>query len=184
MTGPLETTNSPYAVAKIAGIELVKSYRKQYSRRWISLMPTNMYGPRDNFDLETGHVFPVLVNRFVTARRSKSSQVTLWGTGSAMREFMHTSDFVSAVLIACEKYDSDLHLNIGTGEDLTIKDLATRISDFSGFKGEIKWDSSNPDGTPRKVLDVSRLKALGWQPKVSLDDGIKETIQYFEANYN
>ena len=184
MTGPLETTNSAYAVAKIAGIELVKSYRKQYSRRWISLMPTNMYGPRDNFDLETGHVFPVLVNRFVSARRSKSPEVTLWGTGSAMREFLHTSDLVSAVLIACENYDSDLHLNIGTGEDLTIKELASRISDFSGFKGEIKWDSSKPDGTPRKVLDVSRLKALGWQPKVSLDDGIKETIQYFESNYN
>ena len=184
MTGPLEMTNSAYAVAKIAGIELIKSYRKQHSKRWISLMPTNMYGPRDNFNLETGHVFPVLVNRFVTARRRRSSQVTLWGTGSAMREFMHTSDLVSAVLIACEKYDSDSHLNIGTGEDLTIKDLASRISDFSGFKGEIKWDSSMPDGTPRKVLDVSRLKSLGWQPKVSLDDGIKESIQYFEANYN
>ena len=184
MTGPLETTNSAYAVAKIAGIELIKSYRKQYSRRWISLMPTNMYGPRDNYDLETGHVFPALINRYVTARRNGSSEVTLWGTGSAMREFMHSSDLASAVLIASEIYDSDLHLNIGTGEDLTIKDLALRISKFSKFKGETKWDSSKPDGTPRKVLDVSRLKALGWEPKISLDQGIQETIQSFEANYN
>ena len=184
MTGPLETTNSAYAIAKIAGIELIKSYRKQYSRRWISLMPTNMYGPRDNYDLETCHVFPALINRYVTARRNGSSEVTLWGTGSAMREFMHSSDLASAVLIASEKYDSDLHLNIGTGVDLTIKDLALRISKFSNFKGETKWDSSKPDGTPRKVLDVSRLKALGWEPKISLDQGIQETIQSFEANYN
>jgi GDP-L-fucose synthase len=184
MTGPLETTNSAYAIAKIAGIELVKSYRKQHSRRWISLMPTNMYGPRDNYDLETGHVFPALINRYVTARRNGISEVTLWGTGSAMREFMHSSDLASAVLIASEKYDSDLHLNIGTGVDLTIKDLALRISKFSNFHGETKWDSSKPDGTPRKVLDVSRLKALGWEPKISLDQGIQETIAYFEANYN
>lgn len=184
MTGPLETTNSAYAIAKIAGIELVKSYRKQHSRRWISLMPTNMYGPRDNYDLETGHVFPALINRYVTARRNGISEVTLWGTGSAMREFMHSSDLASAVLIASEKYDSDLHLNIGTGVDLTIKDLALRISKLSNFHGETKWDSSKPDGTPRKVLDVSRLKALGWEPKISLDQGIQETIAYFEANYN
>jgi len=184
MTGPLETTNSAYAIAKIAGIELIKSYRKQYSRRWISLMPTNTYGPRDNYDLETGHVFPALINRYVTARRNGVSEVTLWGTGSAMREFMHSSDLASAVLLASEKYDSDLHLNIGTGVDLTIKDLALRISKFSNFNGETKWDSSKPDGTPRKVLDVSRLKALGWEPKISLDHGIQETIAYFEANYN
>ena len=184
MTGPLETTNSAYAIAKIAGIELVKSYRKQHSRRWISLMPTNMYGPRDNYDLETCHVFPALINRYVTARRNKSSEVTLWGTGSAMREFMHSSDLASAVLIASEKYDSDLHLNIGTGVDLTIKDLALRVSKYANYKGETKWDSSKPDGTPRKVLDVSRLKALGWEPKISLDQGIQETIAYFEANYN
>ena len=184
MTGPLETTNSAYAIAKIAGIELVKSYRKQHSRRWISLMPTNMYGPRDNYDLETSHVFPALINRYVTARRNGISEVTLWGTGSAMREFMHSSDLASAVLIASEKYDSDLHLNIGTGVDLTIKDLALRISKFSNFNGETKWDPSKPDGTPRKVLDVSRLKALGWEPKISLDQGIQETIAYFEANYN
>ena len=184
MTGPLEVTNSAYAVAKIAGIELINSYRRQYSRRWISLMPTNMYGPRDNFDLETSHVFPALINRYVTARRKGASEVTLWGTGAPKREFLHSSDLASAVLLAVEKYDSELHLNIGTGEDLSIKELSTKISQISGFKGETKWDLSKPDGTPRKVLDVSRLRALGWEPKVSLDDGIRETIQYFESNYN
>jgi GDP-L-fucose synthase len=184
MTGPLEVTNSAYAIAKIAGIELIKSYRKQYSRRWISLMPTNMYGPRDNFDLETSHVFPALINRYVTARRKSASEVTLWGTGAPKREFLHSTDLASAVLLAVEKYDSELHLNIGTGEDLSIKELSTKISQISGFKGGTKWDPSKPDGTPRKVLDVSRLRALGWEPKVSLDEGIRETIQYFESNYN
>jgi GDP-L-fucose synthase len=184
MTGHLEATNSAYAVAKIAGIELIRSYRKQYGKRWISLMPTNIYGPRDNFNLESSHVLPALINRYVTAKRVGSSNVTLWGTGSAMREFLHSSDLASAVLLACEKYDSDTHLNIGTGEDLSIKELASKVSKFSGFTGQTKWDTSKPDGTPRKVLDVSRLKALGWQPKVSLDDGIQATIQYFEANYN
>ena len=184
MTGPLEVTNSAYAVAKIAGIELINSYRRQYSRRWISLMPTNMYGPRDNFDLETSHVFPALINRYVTARRKGASEVTLWGTGAPKREFLHSSDLAAAVLLAVEKYDSELHLNIGTGEDLSIKELSTRISQISGFKGGTKWDPSKPDGTPRKVLDVSRLRALGWEPKVSLDEGIRETIQYFESNYN
>jgi GDP-L-fucose synthase len=184
MTGPLETTNSAYAVAKIAGIELIKSYRTQYGRRWISLMPTNMYGPRDNFDLESSHVLPALINRFVNGKRSGVGEVTLWGTGFAKREFMHTSDFVTALLVTIEKYDSELHLNIGTGEDLTINELAEKISRIAGFKGQTKWDSSKPDGTPRKVLDVSRLKALGWEPKISLEDGIRQTIQWFEANYN
>jgi GDP-L-fucose synthase len=184
MTGPLEVTNSAYAVAKIAGIELINSYRRQYSRRWISLMPTNMYGPRDNFDLETSHVFPALINRYVTARRKGASEVTLWGTGAPKREFLHSTDLASAVLLAVEKYDSELHLNIGTGEDLSIKELSAKISQFSGFQGETKWDISKPDGTPRKVLDVSRLRSLGWEPIVSLDEGIRETIQYFESNYN
>lgn len=184
MTGPLETTNSAYAVAKIAGIELIKSYRMQHARRWISLMPTNMYGKRDNFDVTTGHVLPAFINRFVTARRANLPEVTLWGTGSPMREFLHSSDLALAVILASEKYDSDLHLNIGTGSDLSIRELAQRISKAAGFKGKIKWDPSKPDGTPRKLLDISRLKALGWSPKVSLDEGIQETIQYFETNYN
>lgn len=184
MTGPLEETNSAYAIAKIAGLELIKSYRRQYSRRWISLMPTNIYGPRDNFDQETSHVLPALINRYVTASRSATSEVTLWGTGTPKREFLHSSDLASAVLLACEKYDSDMQLNVGTGQDLSINELATKVSQLAGFEGQTKWDSRKPDGTLRKVLDVSRLKALGWEPKVSLEEGIMETIRYFQANYN
>jgi GDP-L-fucose synthase len=184
LTGPLENTNSAYAVAKIAGIELIKSYRRQFNRRWISLMPTNMYGPRDNFDLSTSHVLPALINRFVTAKRTEAADVTLWGTGAPRREFLHSRDLASAVLMSTEKYDSDLHLNIGTGEDLTIMELAHLIGALVGYRGQTLWDSTKPDGTPRKVMDVSRLKAMGWSPNISLEDGIKETIQWFEANYN
>jgi GDP-L-fucose synthase len=184
LTGPLEATNSAYAVAKIAGIELIKSYRKQFGRRWISLMPTNMYGPRDNFDLETSHVLPALINRFVSARRSGSAHVTLWGTGSPKREFLHSKDLATAVLLAAEKYDSDLHLNVGVGEELSIKELAMHVSRIAGFEGEILWDNAKPDGTPRKVLDVTRLKSLGWSPTITLDQGIRETIEWFESNYN
>jgi GDP-L-fucose synthase len=184
LTGPLESTNSAYAIAKIAGIELIKSYRKQFNRRWISLMPTNMYGPRDNFDLTTSHVLPALVNRFVTAKRTGASEVTLWGTGSPKREFLHSRDLASAVLMATEKYDSDMHLNIGTGEDLTIKELANLVGTLTGFKGQTLWDATKPDGTPRKVMEVSRLKAMGWNPTISLEDGVQETISWFEANYN
>jgi len=183
MTGPLEPTNSAYAVAKIAGIELINSYRNQHARHWISLMPTNTYGPRDNFDLNTCHVLPAMINRYVTACRAGKAEITLWGSGDSKREFLHSSDLANAVILASEKYDSDLHLNIGTGEDLSIKELASKISKFSGFAGRTNWDNSMPNGTPRKVLDISRLKSLGWQPKVSLDEGIKETIEYFEANY-
>lgn len=184
LTGPLESTNSAYAIAKIAGLELVKSYRKQFGRRWISLMPTNLYGPADNFDLETSHVLPAFINRFVTARRKGDKQVTLWGTGSPRREFLHSRDFASAVVVAAEKFDSDLHLNVGTGEDLSIADLARLVSSQAGFLGNTVWDSSKPDGTPRKVLDVSRLQGLGWRPSISLESGIQETIRWFEANYN
>ena len=184
LTGPLETTNSAYAVAKIAGIELIKSYRKQFNRRWISLMPTNMYGPRDNFDLETSHVLPAFINRFVSARNQSADSVTLWGTGKPRREFLHTRDLAEAVLLAADKYDGDSHLNVGTGTDLTIKELAELVADSSDFKGEIHWDTTKPDGTPRKVLDISRLQALGWSPKISLKDGISETIRWFESNFN
>ncbi|NCV44366.1 MAG: GDP-L-fucose synthase, partial [Actinobacteria bacterium] len=144
MTGPLETTNSAYAVAKIAGIELVKSYRKQYSRRWISLMPTNIYGPRDNFNLETSHVLPALINRFVTAQSQGIKQVTLWGSGNPKREFLHAADLASATLFALEKYDQDEHLNVGTGVDMNILELAQLIAKESKFEGEIAWDSSKP----------------------------------------
>ena len=143
-------------------------------------MPTNMYGKRDNFDVMTGHVLPAFINRFVTARRANLPEVTLWGTGSPMREFLHSSDLALAVILASEKYDSDLHLNIGTGSDLSIRELAQRIAKSAGFKGEIKWDSSKPDGTPRKVLDVSKAKALGWAPQISLRDGIASTIAWYK----
>ncbi len=183
LTGPLEKTNSAYAIAKIAGIELIKSYRKQFNRRWISLMPTNIYGPRDNFNLQTSHVFPALINRFVTAKQNSVKEVTLWGTGTARREFLHSADLASAVLVAMDKYDDEMHLNVGNGKDLTIQDLALKIASISGFEGDILWDRSKPDGTPQKVLDVSRLMELGWSPKVSLDTGIAETIQWFKENW-
>jgi GDP-L-fucose synthase len=182
LTGPLEKTNSAYAIAKIAGIELIRSYRKQFGHHWISLMPTNMYGPRDNFDLENSHVLPAFINRFVQAAESGMELVTLWGTGSPKREFLHSRDLANAVLIALEKYDHELQLNVGTGEDLTIMELAKTIAKITGYKGEISWDSSKPDGTPRKVLDVTRLKSLGWEPRVSLEDGIRETINWFRDN--
>ena len=182
MTGPLEQTNSAYAVAKIAGIELIRSYRKQFNRKWISLMPTNMYGPNDNFDLETSHVLPALINRFVTATKNGDRSVTLWGTGSPKREFLHVDDLATATLLAVEKYDDGAHLNVGTGEDLPIADLALMISRLSGFSGKIEWDSSKPDGTPRKVLDVTKMKNLGWAPAISLEAGIASTIEWFKDN--
>ena len=182
MTGPLEQTNSAYAVAKIAGIELIRSYRKQFNRKWISLMPTNMYGPNDNFDLESSHVLPALINRFVTATQNGDRSVTLWGTGSPKREFLHVDDLATATLLAVEKYDDGAHLNVGTGEDLPIADLASMISRLSGFSGKIEWDSSKPDGTPRKVLDVTKMKNLGWAPAISLEAGIASTIEWFKDN--
>ena len=183
MTGPLEETNSAYAIAKIAGIELVNSYRKEYGTRWISLMPTNLYGPRDNFDLTTSHVMPAFIRRFVEAAESGASTVILWGSGSPLREFLHVDDLAQAVVVASEKYDSSLHLNVGSGEDLSIKNLAERVAAAAGFTGAIGWDSSKPDGTPRKVLDVSRIKALGWKPTITLDEGIASTIAWYkEAN--
>ena len=183
MTGPLEETNSAYAVAKIAGIELINSYRKEYGTKWISLMPTNLYGPRDNFDLTASHVLPAFIRRFVEAAESGASSVTLWGTGSPLREFLHVDDLAQAVVIASEEYDSSLHLNIGSGEDLSIKELASTVAHAAGFSGEIQWDASKPDGTPRKVLDVSRIKALGWKPTITLEEGIASTIAWYkEAN--
>jgi len=182
MTGPLEQTNSAYAVAKIAGIELIRSYRKQFNRKWISLMPTNMYGPNDNFDLATCHVLPALINRIVNAEINGENLVTLWGTGLAKREFMHVDDFASAVFIAAEKYDDGLQMNVGTGKDLTISELATVIAQLSGYKGKIEWDSSKPDGTPRKLLDVTKMKNLGWAPAISLEAGISSTIEWFKEN--
>jgi GDP-L-fucose synthase len=182
LTGPLETTNSAYAIAKIAGIELIKSYRKQFKRRWISLMPTNMYGPNDNFSLESGHVLPALVNRFLSAVRNDDREVTLWGSGNPKREFLYSHDLARATVFLMENYDDDSHINVGSGEDLPINELARLIAQEAGFSGEIKWDSSKPDGTPRKLLDVSRLRSLGWSPTVTLEEGIRLTIEWFKQN--
>jgi len=183
MTGPLESTNSAYAVAKIAGIEMVNSYRKQFGLKWISLMPTNLYGPGDNFDLASSHVLPAFIRRFIEAADSGAKKVTLWGSGAPLREFLHVDDLAKAVVLATEKYDSSTHLNVGTGQDISIKALALKVANAAGFTGEIEWDSSKPDGTPRKVLDVSRIEAFGWKPTITLDEGIASTIAWYnEAN--
>jgi GDP-L-fucose synthase len=179
LTGPLEETNSAYAVAKIAGIELIKSFRKEYGRKWISMMPTNLYGPGDNFELAGSHVLPAFIRRFIEAAEKGASVETLWGTGSPKREFLHVDDLAQAVLHLGSNYDSSEHVNIGTGEDLSIKELAELVADLAGFKGDIAWDSSKPDGTPRKVLDISKARALGWAPKISLRDGVASTIAWY-----
>ncbi len=182
LTGVLEQTNSAYAVAKIAGIELIKSYRKEYGYKWISVMPTNMYGPNDNFDLENGHVLPVLIRKFIEAKRSDSGKVTLWGSGSPLREFMHVDDFAKAVVFCMDKYDDSNQINIGSGQEVSIKDLANKISKAVGFSGEIIWDSSKPDGTMRKVLDSSKIANLGWKPLISLEQGIASTVEWYLQN--
>ena len=179
LTGPLEETNSAYAIAKIAGIELIKSFRKEYGRSWISLMPTNLYGPNDNFELQGSHVLPAFIRRFVEAAQSDVAVERLWVTGAPRREFLHVDDLATAVLHLGSTYNAPQHLNIGTGEDLTIKELAELVAELAGFNGEIAWDSTKPDGTPRKVLDVSKAKSLGWAPKISLRDGIASTIAWY-----
>jgi GDP-L-fucose synthase len=182
LTGELEQTNSAYAVAKIAGIELIKSYRKEYGYKWISVMPTNMYGPNDNFDLENGHVLPVLIRKFVEAKQSGSGKVTLWGSGSPLREFLHVDDLARAVVLCMDKYDDSKQINIGSGHEVSIKDLASKISNAVGFTGEMIWDSSKPDGTMRKVLDSSKITNLGWNPLISLDQGIASTVEWYLQN--
>jgi GDP-L-fucose synthase len=182
MTGPLEKTNSAYAIAKIAGLELINSYRKEFGHKWISLMPTNLYGPLDNFNLETSHVLPALIRKFVEAADKNQSSVTLWGSGNPRREFLHVDDLAAAIDTSLESYDSELHMNVGTGADLSIKELATLISELTGYKGELLWDTSRSDGTPRKVLDVSRIQKLGWSPKISLRNGIQSTIDWYKKN--
>jgi GDP-L-fucose synthase len=182
LTGELEHTNSAYAVAKIAGIELIKSYRKEYGYKWISVMPTNMYGPNDNFDLENGHVLPVLIRKFIEAKLSGSGKVTLWGSGSPLRDFLHVDDLAKAVVLCMDKYDDSKQINIGSGQELSIKDLADKISKAVGFSGEIIWDSSKPDGTMRKVLDSSKIANLGWKPLIPLDQGIASTVEWYLQN--
>jgi len=180
LTGPLEATNQAYALAKIAGIVAVQSYRHEYGRAWISAMPTNLYGPGDNFNPLTSHVLPAMIRKFHDAHESGSA-VTLWGSGRPRREFLHTDDMASAAVFLLENYDHDSHINVGTGLDVSIKELADGIRDVVGFQGEVHWDTSKPDGTPRKLLDVSRLRELGWQAQIPLDRGIETTYEWFRA---
>jgi GDP-L-fucose synthase len=179
LTGALEPTNEAYALAKIAGIVQTRSYRRQYGASYISAMPTNLYGPGDNFDLETSHVLPALIRRFHEARRDGSSAVTLWGSGSPRREFLHVDDMAAACLLLLERYDGDDPVNIGCGSDLTISELAEIVGNVTDFRGAIQWDTTKPDGTPRKLLDVSRLTALGFAPQIALRDGIAQTYAWW-----
>lgn len=182
LTGPLEPTNDAYAIAKIAGIMMCQSYNKQYGTNFISLMPTNLYGPNDNFDLESSHVLPALIRKFHEAKENGTPNVTLWGTGSPMREFLHVDDLADAAVFLMNNYDGSEIVNVGTGEDVTIKELAELIRDTVGYKGELLWDTDKPDGTPRKLLDVSRLHKLGWRHRLELQRGIKDTFQWYLDN--
>jgi GDP-L-fucose synthase len=184
LTGPLEPTNEAYAIAKISGIKLCDSYRKQYGANFISAMPTNLYGPNDNFDLESSHVLPAMIRKFHDARERGDTTVELWGTGSPMREFLHVDDLAKACLFLMENYEQPGPINVGTGVDVTIKELAHLIRDEVFPHAEIRFDSSKPDGTPRKLLDVSKLKELGWQYSIPLQDGIRSTYRWFMANFN
>ena len=179
LTGPLEPTNEAYALAKISGLKLIEAYRKQYGHRWISAMPTNMYGPGDNFDLENSHVLPAMIRKFHEAKVTGAEAVTLWGTGAPMREFLHADDLASACLHLLAHYDGDTALNIGTGVDVTIKELAETVSAVVGFDGDLVWDNSKPDGTPRKLLDISMAKAAGWVSEIDLLEGIQSTYRSF-----
>ena len=179
LTGELEKTNEAYALAKISGLKLVQAYRKQYGHKWISAMPTNMYGPGDNFDLDYSHVLPALIRKFHDAKTIGKASVTLWGTGSPKREFLHADDLGRACVFLLEHYDDEVAVNVGVGEDIAIKDLAELIRTIVGFQGDIVWDRSKPDGTPRKLLDISRMETLGWKAKIGLEDGIRATYEWF-----
>jgi GDP-L-fucose synthase len=179
LTGELEKTNEAYALAKISGLKLVQAYRKQYGHKWISAMPSNMYGPGDNFDLENSHVLPALIRKLHDAKMSGADSVTLWGTGTPRREFLHSDDLGRACVFLLDNYDVDIAINVGVGEDISIQELAGLIQQVVGFQGSIEWDSSKPDGTPRKLLDVSRIKALGWEPTIKLKDGIESTFRWY-----
>ena len=182
LTGPLEETNDAYAIAKIAGIMHVRAMRRQFGHRYISAMPTNLYGPNDNFNIDTSHVIPALIRKFHEAHQTSAPEVVLWGTGTPRREFLHVDDLASAVAFVAANYDDDEHINIGTGEDLTIAELATFIAEIVGFTGDIRWDHSKPDGTPRKLLNVDRLHNLGWRPQRSLEQGLRETYAWYIEN--
>lgn len=183
LTGPLEKTNDAYAIAKIAGIIMCQSFNKQYGTDYISVMPTNLYGPNDNFDLETSHVLPALIRKFHDAKVAGAKEVTMWGTGKAKREFLYVDDLASACVFLMETYDKGDIVNIGTGKDLTIRELAEMIKKVVGFEGNIVLDTTKPDGTPQKLLDVSRLHSLGWKHNVELEDGLKMTYEWFQQNF-
>jgi GDP-L-fucose synthase len=179
LTGPLEPTNQWYAIAKIAGVKMVDALRRQYERDYVSLMPTNLYGPNDNFDLKTSHVLPAMIRKFHEAKENDHAPVPLWGTGSPMREFLHVDDVADAVFFALNNdMKNDLY-NVGTGKDITIKDLALLVQDIVGHKGEVDWDTTKPDGTPRKLMDVSRMKEEGWTYNIELEDGIRMTYEWY-----
>ncbi|WP_348520482.1 GDP-L-fucose synthase family protein [Aurantimicrobium minutum] len=182
LTGELEPTNDAYAIAKIAGIMQIQASRRQYGRHWISAMPTNLYGPGDNFHPENSHVLPALLRRFHEAKESGSKEVVLWGTGTPLREFLYVEDLADACIYLLENYDSPETINVGVGEDVSIRDLAEIVSSVVGYEGKITQDVTKPDGTPRKLLDISRIKALGWEPKTSLREGIKQTYEWFLVN--
>ena len=179
LSGYLEPTNEPYAIAKIAGIKMCEAYRAQYGCNFISVMPTNLYGTNDNYDLVNSHVLPAMIRKFHEAKEKSTSEMSLWGTGSPMREFLHADDLAEACLFLMENYNESELVNIGTGEDVTIKNLAALVKQIVGFQGEIMWDTSKPDGTPRKLMDVSKLHGLGWHHKIALEDGIKLAYQDF-----
>ena len=182
LTGELEQTNSAYAIAKIAGIELIKSYRKEYGYSWISVMPTNLYGPHDSFDLENSHVLPALIRKFVEAKRNNSPEVVLWGSGTPLREFLHVDDLAKAILVCLEKYDDSQQINIGSGDEISIRDLGQKIANLTGFTGKVVWDSNRPDGTPRKVLDSTKINKLGWKAAITLDQGMAATVEWYQEN--
>jgi GDP-L-fucose synthase len=181
LTGPLEETNEAYAIAKIAGIMQIRAVRRQHGLPWICAMPTNLYGPGDNFHPECSHVLPSLIRRYHQAYLQKAPKVVNWGTGTPRREFLHADDLARACLILLERYDGDLPVNVGTGEDLTIGELAQMVAAVIGFEGDVEWDSLQPDGTPRKVLDISRISAMGWKPGISLEDGIRSTYAWYTS---
>ena len=183
LAGHLETSNDAYAIAKIAGIRMCRAYRQQYGFNAISLMPTNLYGPNDNFDHNSSHVLPALISKFHgSLEKSKHWVVKLWGDGSPKREFLHVDDLAEACYTCMEKYDGEEHINVGTGEDVTIKELAETIVDVVGYKNDYEWDTSKPNGTPRKVLNVDKIKSLGWEPKITLREGIESTYEWFKEN--
>lgn len=181
LTGPLEPTNEWYAVAKIAGIKMAQAYRRQHGFNAISLMPTNLYGPGDNFDLETSHVIPALIRKFHEAKVLGKPQVVVWGTGKPRREFLHVDDLADAALFLMLNYDGEEFVNVGVGKDVSIRELAELIRDVVGYKGEIVFDTTKPDGTPRKLLDVSRLHALGWRARIPLRKGLEQTYAWYKA---